>query len=95
MWRKHVLHTDEVDTHRGEMLYRLCVNNVCTLSSQARRKLKGPCCRIQDRVVRTCAMEPMSEMHKVREVQRQEMDSYNQRQEHSTMKEAPSASAAP
>lgn len=89
VWRKHVLQTDDVDTQWGKMMNRLRVNVTYALSPQAKGKVERPYRWIQDRVVRTCALEHISELDEVRAVLREEVDRYNQRQVHSTTKEIP------
>ena len=88
-WRKHVLQTDDVDTQWGKMMDRLGVEVIYALSPQAKGKVERPYRWIQDRVVRTCALEKITQLQEVREVLREEVDRYNQRQIHSTTKEVP------
>jgi hypothetical protein len=89
VWRKHVLQTDDVDTQWGKMMQRLQVKVVYALSPQAKGKVERPYRWIQDRVVRTCALECISELDDVREVLHEEVERYNQRQVHSTTREIP------
>ena len=44
---------------------------------------------LQDRIVRTCALERISQIEDVREVLRDELDRYDDHQVHSTTKEIP------
>jgi hypothetical protein len=89
IWRNHVLQTDDVDTQWGKMMDRLGVDVIYALSPQAKGKIERPYRWIQDRVVRTCALEHITALEEVRQVLREEVERYNQRQVHSTTKEIP------
>jgi len=89
VWRNHVLQTDDVDTQWGKMMDRLGIDVIYALSPQAKGKIERPYRWIQDRVVRTCALEKVTELDEVRQVLREEVERYNQRQVHSTTKEIP------
>jgi hypothetical protein len=89
VWRNHVLQTDDVDTQWGKMMNRLGVDVIYALSPQAKGKVERPYRWIQDRVVRTCALEEITDLEQVRKVLREEVERYNQRQVHSTTKEIP------
>jgi hypothetical protein len=88
-WRKHVLHTDEVETQWHKMMHRLGVNVVFALSPQAKGKVERPYRWLQDRIVRTCALERISSLKDVRTVLREEVNRYNHHQVHSTTREIP------
>ena len=90
VWRKHVLQTDDVDTQWGKMMRVLGVNVTYALSPQAKGKVERPYQWLQDRIVRTCALENLSAMEDVRSVLKEEVDRYNHHQVHSTTKEIPS-----
>jgi len=89
VWRKHVLQTDDVDTQWGKMMRVLGVDVTYALSPQAKGKVERPYQWLQDRIVRTCALEKISVMQDVRSVLREEIDRYNHHQVHSTTKEIP------
>jgi hypothetical protein len=89
VWRKHVLQTDDVDTQWGKMMDRLGVDVIFALSPQAKGKVERPYRWLQDRIVRTCALEKIGELEEVRAVLREEVERYNQHQVHSTTKEIP------
>jgi len=89
VWRKHVLQTDDVDTQWGKMMRLLGVDVVFALSPQAKGKVERPYRWLQDRIVRTCALERISQIEDVREVLRDELDRYDDHQVHSTTKEIP------
>lgn len=88
-WRKHVLQTDDVDTQWGKMMRLLGVDVIFALSPQAKGKIERPYRWMQDRIVRTCALEKVAELGEVRAVLREEVDRYNQHQVHSTTGEIP------
>ena len=90
VWRKHVLQTDDVETQWGKMMRVLGVDVTYALSPQAKGKVERPYQWLQDRIVRTCALEQISTMEDVRAVLREEVDRYNHHQVHSTTKEIPS-----
>jgi hypothetical protein len=89
IWRKHVLQTDDVDTQWGKMMHVLGVDVTYALSPQAKGKVERPYHWLQDRIVRTCALESISAMEDVRSVLKDEVDRYNNHQVHSTTKEIP------
>lgn len=89
VWRKHVLQTDDVDTQWGKMMRVLGVDVSYALSPQAKGKVERPFRWLQDRIVRTCALEKLSSMSEVRAVLKQELQRYNNHQVHSTTKEIP------
>jgi len=90
VWRKHVLQTDDVDTQWSKMMRVLGVDVTYALSPQAKGKVERPYQWLQDRIVRTCALEKISAVEEVRAVLKGELDRYNHRQVHSTTKEIPS-----
>jgi len=89
VWRKHVLQTDDVDTQWGKVMRVLGVGVTFALSPQAKGKVERPYQWLQDRIVRTCALEKISAMEDVRSVLKDEVDRYNHHQVHSTTKEIP------
>jgi hypothetical protein len=70
VWRKHVLQTDDVDTQWGKMMRVLGVDVTYALSPQAKGKVERPYQWLQDRIVRTCALEKISDVEDVRAVLR-------------------------
>ena len=89
IWRKHVLQTDDVDTQWSKMMRVLGVDVTYALSPQAKGKVERPYQWLQDRIVRTCALEKISAVEEVRAVLREEVTRYNRHQVHSTTKEIP------
>ena len=60
------------------------------LSPQAKGKIERPYRWLQDRIVRTCAIEKLTAIEDVRAVLKAELDRYNNHQVHSTTAEIPS-----
>jgi transposase len=89
VWRKHVLQTDDVDTQWRKMMRVLGVDVIYALSPQAKGKIERPYRWLQDRIVRTCALDNLSSLDQVRSVLKDEVDRYNNHQVHSTTKEIP------
>jgi hypothetical protein len=89
-WRKHVLQTDDVDTQWGKMMSLLGVQVTFALSPQAKGKVERPYRWLQDRIVRTCALERLHQLEEVRAVLHEELERYNNHQVHSTTREIPS-----
>jgi hypothetical protein len=89
-WRKHVLETDEADPQWRQVMKLLGVEPIFALSPQAKGKIERPYRWLQDRIVRTCAIEKLSAIEDVRAVLREELDRYNNHQVHSTTGEIPS-----
>ncbi|KAF0110348.1 MAG: integrase catalytic region [Chloroflexi bacterium] len=89
-WRKHVLVTDDVDPQWRQMMRLMGVNVTYALSPQAKGKIERPYRWLQDRIVRTCALENLTTLDEARGVLRSEVDRYNNHQVHSTTGEIPS-----
>lgn len=90
VWRKHVLETDDVDTQWGQMMRLLGVQVIYALSPQAKGKVERTYRWLQDRIVRTCALEGLITLEQARPVLYDEVDRYNNRQVHATTGEIPS-----
>ncbi len=89
LWYKQVLKTDEADPQWRTCLRLLGVDVIYALSPQAKGKVERPFRWLQDRIVRTCALEKLSEREDVRAVLQQEVHRYNFLQVHSTTGEIP------
>jgi hypothetical protein len=90
MWRKHILGTDEADPQWRQVMRLLGVDVVYALSPQAKGKIERPYRWLQDRIVRTCAIERLSTIEEARGVLRDEVDRYNNHQVHSVTGQIPS-----
>lgn len=89
VWRKHVLQTDEVDPQWRQVMRVLGVEVTYALSPQAKGKVERPYRWLQDRIVRTCALERLSTIQEARAVLKEEVHRYNHHQVHSTTGEVP------
>jgi len=90
VWRKHVLQTDQADPQWKQVMQILGIEVIHALSPQAKGKVERPYGWLQDRIVRTCALENFSTLEEARAVLREEVDRYNNHQVHSTTGEIPS-----
>ena len=88
-WRKHVLETDDVVTQWAKIMHLLNVDVTYALSPQAKGKVERPYRWLQDRMVRTCIYEQISDIEDCRSVLRDEIARYNNHQVHSTTREIP------
>jgi hypothetical protein len=89
VWRKHVLQTDDVDTQWGKMMKRLGVDVIYALSPQAKGKVERPYRWLQNRIIRTCALEKIDNLSDARQVLADERLRYCHHQVHSTTRETP------
>jgi len=89
VWRKHVLQTDEADPQWRQVIMCLGVGVSYALSAQAKGKIERPFRWLQDRIVRTCAIEKITAIDDARAVLKEELDRYNNHQVHSTTGEIP------
>jgi hypothetical protein len=76
-WRIHHLETDDVDPQWKQVLRALKVEVVYALSPQAKGKVERPYRWLQDRIVRTCALEKISAFEGTCQVLREEVHRYN------------------
>jgi hypothetical protein len=88
-WRKHVLETDDVDPQWRQVMRLLGIDVIYALSAQAKGKIERPYRWLQDRIVRTCALEHITAIDDGRAVLKEELDRYNNHQVHSTTGEIP------
>jgi hypothetical protein len=89
IWRKNVLETEDIVTQWRQVMAVLKVNVTYALSPQAKGKVERPYRWLQDRIVRTCALEKLSSFEDVRAVLQDEVKRYNDHQVHSTTGEIP------
>lgn len=89
VWQKNILQTDEALPQWKQVMQLLGVEVVYALSPQAKGKIERPYRWLQDRIVRTCALEGIRSLEDGRGVLRDEVTRYNERQVHSTTKEVP------
>jgi transposase len=86
---QQVLGTDDVNTQWRTVLALMHTEVSYALSPQAKGKIERPYRWLQDRIVRTCALDHVSSLPQVREILRQEVHRYNYLQVHSTTQEIP------
>ena len=89
VWKKMVLGTDDVLTQWRQVLALMNTDVVYALSPQAKGKIERPYRWLQDRIVRTCALEKISSLADARAVLLEEVNRYNYHQVHSTTQEIP------
>jgi transposase len=88
-WRTHHLGTDDVDPQWKQVLQEFKVKVIYALSPQAKGKVERPYRWLQDRIVRTCALEKLASLEEARAVLREEVHRYNYQQVHSSTGEVP------
>ena len=81
--------TDEADPQFKQVLKDLNVDSTYALSPQAKGKIERPYQWLQDRTVRKCAKDHVVKFSEVRQIFREEINRYNNRQVHSTTREIP------
>jgi hypothetical protein len=89
VWKKLFLGTDDVNTQWRQALALMNTNVIYALSPQAKGKIERPYRWLQDRIVRTCALEHITSLADARSVLREEVHRYNYLQIHSTTHEIP------
>lgn len=89
VWRKHYKLTDEVDPQRKQVTNDCNIKVTHALSPQARGKIERPYSWLQDRLVRTCVREDVTDVKQAQRVLNRELYRYNYRQVHSATQEVP------
>ncbi len=89
LWRKHYKLTDEVDTQWKQVMNDCNIKVIHALSPQAKGKIERPYGWLQDRLIRTCVREDITDIKDAQSILAQELYRYNYRQVHSTTKEVP------
>lgn len=89
IWIEQRVKTDGVNPQWKAVIRRIGSDAIYALSAPAKGKIERPYRWLQDRIVRTCALEKITDIADAREVLRFELDRYNNRQIHSTTKEVP------
>jgi hypothetical protein len=89
LWYQHHLLTDEATPQWKQVLEDCQVKVTHSLSPQARGKIERPYGWLQDRLIRTCVREEVTEIQQAQRVLNQELHRYNYRQVHSTTQEIP------
>ena len=89
LWYQHHLLTDETTPQWKQVLQDCNVKVIHSLSPQARGKIERPYSWLQDRLVRTCVREDVTEINHAQRILTHELYRYNHRQVHSTTQEIP------
>jgi len=89
LWYKHHLLTDETTPQWKQVLGDCNVKVIHSLSPQARGKIERPYGWLQDRLIRTCVREDVTDIQQAQRVLNQELRRYNHQQVHSTTQEIP------
>lgn len=89
LWRKHHTLTDEADPQWKQVMDDCQIKVAYALSPQARGKVERPYGWLQDRVVRTCVREDVTDIREAQRVLNYEIHRYNYKQVHSTTQEVP------
>lgn len=89
VWKRMSLGTDDVNTQWRQVLALMNTDVIYALSPQAKGKIERPYRWLQDRIVRTCALEHITSLADARSVLREEVHRYNYHQVHSTTQEIP------
>lgn len=89
LWREHHLLTDEANPQWKQVLNDCNVKVIYALSPQAKGKIERPYQWLQDRLVRTCVRDDVSDIRQAQKILGQEIHQYNYRRVHSTKREVP------
>jgi hypothetical protein len=89
IWRNHYLLTDESTPQWKQVLEDCNVKVSYALSPQAKGKIERPYGWLQDRLVRTCVRENVTDIKQAQRILTYEIQRYNYRQVHSTTQEVP------
>lgn len=89
LWYNQVKGTDEVLTQWKRVVKKCNMQIWHALSPQAKGKIERPYRWLQDRIVRRCAHEYVTETQQARIILQQELQRYNEEQVHSTTGEIP------
>ena len=89
IWRTHHLLTDEATPQWKQVMEDCNVKVTYALSPQAKGKIERPYGWLQDRLVRTCVREDVSDIQQAQRILDQELQRYNHHQVHSTTQEIP------
>jgi hypothetical protein len=89
LWREHHLLTDEANPQWKQVLNDCNVKVIYALSPQAKGKIERPYQWLQDRLVRTCVRDDVSDIRQAQKILGQEIHQYNYRRVHSTTREVP------
>ncbi|MEW6171411.1 MAG: hypothetical protein AB1472_07660 [Candidatus Omnitrophota bacterium] len=86
---KHHLQTDDTNTQWKQVLEDCNVKIIYALSPQAKGKIERPYGWLQDRIIRNCVREDVTEIKHAQLILNREIHRYNYKQIHSTTEEVP------
>jgi len=89
IWINQSVETDGVNPQWKECVLRTGSQVIHALSPQAKGKIERPYQWLQDRVVRICMQEKVTNIRDANQIIRQETERYNNHQVHSTTREVP------
>jgi hypothetical protein len=88
-WHRQRVATDQVSTQWRRVVEKCHMQVIYALSAQAKGKVERPYRWLQDRIVRRCAHDHITELEQARDILQQERKRYNEHQVHSTTREIP------
>lgn len=88
-WRRHYKLTDEADPQWKQVMNDCNIKVSYALSPQAKGKIERPYGWLQDRLIRTCVREDVTDIKHAQRFLNQELQRYNYQQVHSTTQEVP------
>jgi transposase len=89
LWYQHHLLTDDTTPQWKQVLQDCNVKVTYALSPQAKGKMERPYGWIQDRLIRICVREDITDIKPAQQILREEIHRYNYQQVHSTTQEVP------
>jgi len=89
LWRKHYTLTDEADPQWKQVMHDCNIKISYALSPQAKGKIERPYGWLQDRIVRTCVRDDVTDIQDAQKVLAREIYRYNYHQVHSTTQDVP------
>jgi len=89
VWRKHYILTDEADPQWKQVMGDCNIKVTYALSPQAKGKIERPYGWLQDRLIRTCVRDNVTDIKQAQRVLNYEIQRYNYKQVHSTTQEVP------
>ncbi len=90
VWNKQRKLTDEATPQWKQVLFDCNIKVTYALSPQAKGKVERPYGWLQDRLIRTCIRENVTDIKQAQKILNQELRRYNHHQIHSTTQEVPS-----
>ncbi|MFQ6052417.1 MAG: hypothetical protein ACE5K4_12105 [Candidatus Hydrothermarchaeota archaeon] len=89
IWHRQVKGTDDVLTQWEKVVHKCGMRVMHALKAQGKGKIERPYRWMQDRIIRRCAREHVTNIEQARIILQQELNRYNEEQVHSTTGEIP------